>query len=82
MVLYRSRGQSQDDFETIDDNFQIKLEILAQKNRFLTTAIGDFNAERKNWYKKVKTSFEGNALENITSQLRLQQFINEAMHIL
>ena len=34
MVRYRSRGQSQDDFETTDDNFQMKLEILAQKNRF------------------------------------------------
>ena len=56
MVLYRSRSQSQDDFETIADNFQMKLDILAQKNRFLTTtAIGDFNAERKNWHNKVKT---------------------------
>ena len=58
------------------------LELLAQKNHFLFTAIGDFNAKSSNWYNKDKTSFERNTIENVTSHLGLQQIINEPTHIL
>ena len=58
------------------------LELLAQKNPFLLTAIGDFNVKYSNLYKKDKTSFEGNAIENVTSQPGLHQIINEPAHIL
>ena len=44
-ALYRSPSQSQDDFETFPDNFEMKLEILVQKTPFLITAIADFNAK-------------------------------------
>ena len=64
VALYRSPSQSQDDCETFADNFAMTLELLAQKNPFLLTAIGDFNAKSSNWYNKHKTSFEGNAIEN------------------
>ena len=80
--LYRSPSQSQDDFETFADNFEMTLEVLAQKNPFLLTAIGHFNANSSNWYNKGKTSFEGNTIENVTSQLGLHQIINEPTHIL
>ena len=43
------------------------LELLAQKNPFLLTAIGDFNAKSSNWYNEDKTSFEDNTIENVTS---------------
>ena len=56
--------------------------LLAQRNPFLLTAIGDFNAKSSNWYNKDKTSFEGNTIENVTSQLGLHQIINEPTHIL
>ena len=46
---YRSSNQSQDDFENFADNFEMTLELLAQKNPLLLTAIGDFNAEYSNW---------------------------------
>ena len=82
VVLYRSPSQSQDDFETFVDNFKMTLELLAQKNPFLLTAIGDFNAKSSNWYIKDKVSFEGNTTENVTSQLGLHQIINEPTHIL
>ena len=82
VALYRSPSQSQDDFETFVDNFKMTLELLAQKNPFLLTAIGDFNAKSSNWYNKDKTSFEGNTIENLTSQLGLHQIINEPTHIL
>ena len=67
VALYRSPSQSQDDFEAIADNFEMTLEILAQKNPFLITAIGDFNAKSTNWFNKDKTIFEGNVMDNITS---------------
>ena len=34
VALYRSPSQSQNDFETFADNFEIKLGILAQKKSF------------------------------------------------
>ena len=58
------------------------LEILTQKNPFVITAFGDFNTKSTNWYNKDETSFEGNTIENITSQLGLHQLFNELTHIL
>ena len=58
------------------------LDILAQKNPFLMTTIGDFNAKSKNWYSQDKTSFEGKTIESITSQFGLYQLINEPTHLL
>ena len=43
---------------------------------------GDFNAKSKNSYKNDKYSFEENIIENVTSQLGLQQVIKEPTHIL
>ena len=57
------------------------LEILAPKDSFLITAFGDFNPESTNWYNKDKTIFEGNKIDNITSQLGLNQLVNEPTHI-
>ena len=82
VVLYRSPSQSQDEFETFSDNFEMTLDILAQKNPFLMTTIGDFNAKSKNWYSQDKTSFEGKTIESITSQFGLYQLINEPTHLL
>ena len=82
VALYRSPSQSQDDFETFVDNFEMTFELLAQKSPFLLAAIGDFNANSSNWYNRDKTSLEGNTIENITSQLGLHQIINEPTHIL
>ena len=82
VVLYRSPGQPQDESETFSDNFEITLDILAQKNPFLITTIGDFNAKPKNWYSQDKTSFDGKTIESITSQFELYQLINERTHLL
>ena len=82
IALYRSPSQSQDDFETFSDNFEMTLETLAQKGSFLTTIIGDFNAKSCNWYSHDKTNFEGSAIESITSQFGLHQLINEPTHLL
>ena len=63
VALYRSPSQSQDNFETFADNFEMTLEILAQKNTFLITAIGDLNAKSTNCYNKDKTNFAGSTTE-------------------
>ena len=68
VVLYRSPSQSQDEFETFSDNFEMTLDILEQKSPFLMTAIEGFNAKSKKWYSQDKTSFEGKTIESITSQ--------------
>ena len=82
IALYRSPSQSQDDFETFSDNFEMTLETLAQKGSFLTTIIGDFNAKSCNWYNYNKVRFEGSTIESITSQFGLHQMINETTHLL
>ena len=69
-------------FVTFADNLELTLEILAQKkNPFLIIAIGDFNAKStQTGIIKDKTTFEGNTIDNITSQLGLHQLINEPPH--
>ena len=57
------------------------LDILAEKNPFLMTTIGDFNGKSK-WYIQDKTSFENKILESITSKFGLYQLINEPTHLL
>ena len=64
-VLYRSPSQSQD-IKTISDNFEMTLDILAQKSPLPMTT-RDFNAKSKNWYNQDKTSFDGKTIEIITS---------------
>ena len=82
VILYRSPSQFQYEFETFSNNFEMNLEVLSQKNPFLLTVLGDFNAKSKNWYNQDKTSFEGSTIENITSQFGLHQLINEPTHLL
>ena len=58
------------------------LETLEQKGgSFLTTVIGDFNAEYNNWCRHDKTSVEGSNVESIISQFGLHQLINEPTHL-
>ena len=82
IALYRSPSQSQDDFETFSDNFEMTLETLVQKASFLTAITDDFIARSCNWYSHDKRSFEGSTIESITSQCGLHQLINEPTHLL
>ena len=82
IALYRSPSQSQDDFETFSDNFEMTLETLAQKGSFLTSIIGDFNTKSCDWYSHDKTNFKGSTIESITSQSGLHQLINVPTHLL
>ena len=82
VVIYRSPRQSQDEFETFSDNFEMILENLVQKSPFLMSTIGNFNAKSISWYSQDKTRFEGKTIESITSQFGLYQLINETTHLL
>ena len=66
-----------DDFVSFQENFELTLHTLAQKNPFLIVTLGDFNAKSSNWYYKDITSDEGRKIETVTSQNGLHQEINE-----
>ena len=82
IALYRSPGQSQDNFETFPNNFEMTLETMSQKVSFLTTTIGDFNAKSSNWYSRDKRSFKGSITKSATTQFGLHQLKNEPTHLL
>ena len=82
LSAHRSPSQSQDDFETFTGNLELNLENLVQRNPFLVVAIRDFNAKSSNWLCQDKTNFDGDAIENLTSQFGLHQVIKEPTHIL
>ena len=44
-ALYRSPSQSQEDFATFSDNFEMTLDFVSKKNPFLLVVLGDFNAK-------------------------------------
>ena len=41
--LYRSPNQSQDDFESFANNFELNIDTVTANNPFLTVILGDFN---------------------------------------
>ena len=82
VALCRSPTQSQDDFATFCDNFEMTLDLESKKNPFLLVVLGDFNAKLSQWHDKDSSTFEGISIESITSQLGLHQIINEPTHIL
>ena len=81
VALYRSPSQSQDDFATFSDNFEMTLDLVSKKNPFLLVILGDFNAKLSQWHDKDSSTSEGISIENITTQFGLHQMINEPPHI-
>ena len=82
LSLYKSPGQSQNDFETFIESLELNLESLVQRNPFLVVLIEDFNAKSSNWFCQDKTNYEGDAIENLTTRFGLHQMIKEPTHIL
>ena len=75
LSLYKSPSQSKDDFDTFAENLELNLENLVQRNSFLVVTIGDFNPKSSNLLCQDKASFEGDTIENLTSQFGLHQVI-------
>ena len=82
IALYISRSQSQDDFATFSDNFEMTLDLVSKKNPFLLVVLGDFNAKLSQWHDKDTSTSEGISVESITSQFGFHQVINEPTHTL
>ena len=81
VVLYRSPSQSSDEFESFSKNVELTLDPVMQNTPYMMVFLGDFNAKCTNWYKHVKTNFEGIATENISSQCALYQVINKPLRL-
>ena len=79
--LYCSPNQSQDDFESFANNFELNIDAVTVNNPFLTVFLGDFNIESNLWFKGDKTSYEGSKIDAISSQFGLQQLITEPTHL-
>ena len=44
--LYRSPGQSKDEFESFADNLELNLDSIVHRNPYLIVVLGDFNAKQ------------------------------------
>ena len=55
---------------------------MVQRNLFLVVPIEDINAKSSNWFCQGKRSFEGDAIENLSSQFGLHQGVKELADIL
>ena len=81
-VLYISRRQYQDVFESFCEYFGRTLDSLTQNNFFLLVVIGYFNAKLPNWCENNQNKFEGDKFEHITSQFGSTQIIDDPTYIL
>ena len=79
--LYRSPSQSADELEKFLSKLNLTMELITQKNPFLTVVIDNFNARSSKWWTDDKTTQEGLEIENLLSQFSLSQGINEPTHI-
>ena len=82
VALYRSPSQSQGNFATFSDNFEMNLNLFSKKNPFLLAVLGEFNAKLSQWHDKDSSTSEGIPSKNIASQFGLHQIINEPTRIL
>ena len=55
---------------------------MVKSKPFLVVPKENVNAKSRNWFFQDKISFEGNAIERLTSQFVLHQMIKEPTHIL
>ena len=66
--LYRSSNQSQDDFKSFINNFELNLNSAMVNNPFLTVLLGGFNAKLSLWYNNDIITHEGSKIDGVTSQ--------------
>ena len=81
-ALYKSPNQTQYDFLSFTQNFELTLAKLSENNPYLLVATGDFiNAKLRHQYSRDTNSFEGISIDNVASQFGLHQIIKEPLHI-
>ena len=80
--LYRSPGQTPDEFDSFINNLEnLIIDTYSQKEDFVLM-IGDFNAKSCNWSTNDTTIAEGAQLDSVTSLYGMKQLISEPTHIL
>ena len=73
--LYRSPSETQDEFETFLNYFELTLDKIHENNLLMTVVLGDFNAKSNSWCKADITSLEGSKIYTIMSSYGLNQLI-------
>ena len=73
--LYRSPSETQDEFETFLNYFELTLDKIDENNLLMTVVLGDFNAKSNSWCKADITSLEGSKIYTIMSSYGLNQLI-------
>ena len=79
--FYKSPSQAADEFDNFLNKLNLTTESVTQKNRFLTVAIGHFNARSSKWWIDDKAAQEGLQIENLLSRFSISQEINQPSHI-
>ena len=59
--LYRSPNQSQDDFESFNNNLEYNLDSVMLNNPFLTVILCDFNVKSSLWYNNDITTYDSSS---------------------
>ena len=62
-------------------NFELNLDTILANDPFSTVVFCDFNFKSNLWCKSCKTSYEGSEIDDITSEFRLKQLINEPKYL-
>ena len=78
---WRSPSKSAYEFGNFLNKLNLTMEMITQKNPFLTVVIGIFNARSSKWWTDDKTTQEVLKTENLLSQFSLLQVMNEPTHI-
>ena len=81
-LRYRSPNQSEDDFESFINNFELNLDSVMVNNPLLTVVLGGFNAKTSLWYNNDITTYEDSKIDGLTSQSGLEKIIKEPAHII
>ena len=83
-VLYRNPKDSanSDEFETFLANFEALHQNIKAENPYAMFFTGDFNAQSQSWYTQGETNNEGHKLENLFSDIGLDQLIKEPTHFM
>ena len=78
-VIYKSPSHSQgpQQFELFLNNFETLYDNIKKDNPFAVFFAGDFNGHSQLWWSDGDTSAEDTAIEQLTSQMGLNQLLNE-----
>ena len=82
VVIYRSPGQTQSEFDNFIINFELLVSKVRAENPFGIIIMGDFNCRSTQWWENDIENNEGKLFEPVTSDLGLHQMISEPTHLM